>query len=423
MNQDHYRALMVLLTQCALGGYMMWQTDFRQPTRRWRMRWLAMIGALATLHVAVIWWGYFDLYTRLAVFTLVIPYTVATVWCSRYRGLRALFGVANGFFLGCIGGVNGYLAQALAPSLLWLPILVRLISIGLFSIVLLKLNVAYQSMLRQMDKGWMTLSLIPIFTCLVILYANREFFSDAPFQTAIILYGLVLVCGCAYFLIYLFFEQVQKGIEARNSQMLLQTQVAAMQVQIKAIHEAEELVRQERHNLRHRLQTVTELVARGDRQAAMDVIHAAQTRLEEHRLVHWCRQPVLDAMFFSYFEQAKRQGIQVNARIALPEGLTVDEMELAIALSNALENAIQANLALPREQRALYCKVIGYPRLMFRITNPFVGHVRFDEQGLPVASQEGHGLGVRSIAAFCEKNHALCTYQAQDNRFTLQVIL
>ena len=48
---------------------MMWQTDFRQPTRRWRMRWLAMIGALATLHVAVIWWGYFDLYTRLAVFT------------------------------------------------------------------------------------------------------------------------------------------------------------------------------------------------------------------------------------------------------------------------------------------------------------------------------------------------------------------
>ena len=101
----------------------------------------------------------------------------------------------------------------------------------------------------------------------------------------------------------------------------------------------------------------------------------------------------------------------------------MDEMELAIALSNALENAIQANLALPREQRTLYCKVIGYPRLMFRIANPFVGHVRFDEQGLPVASQEGHGLGVRSIAAFCEKNHALCTYQAQDNRFTLQVIL
>ena len=56
-------------------------------------------------------------------------------------------------------------------------------------------------MLRQMDKGWMTLSLIPIFTCLVILYANREFFSDAPFQTAIILSGLVLVCGCAYYLI------------------------------------------------------------------------------------------------------------------------------------------------------------------------------------------------------------------------------
>ena len=110
--------------------------------------------------------------------------------------------------MGCIGGVNGYLAQALAPSNLWLPILVRLISIGLLTVALRKLNVAYQRMMRLMDKGWLALTLIPISTCLVILYANRTFFATAPFQTAVILYGLVLVCSCAYALIYLFFEQV-----------------------------------------------------------------------------------------------------------------------------------------------------------------------------------------------------------------------
>ena len=352
---------------------------------------------------------------------MVIPYTVATVWCSRYRGLRALFGVANGFFLGCIGGVNGYLAQALAPSLLWLPILVRLISIGLFSIVLLKLNVAYQSMLRQMDKGWMTLSLIPIFTCLVILYANREFFSDAPFQTAIILYGLVLVCGCAYFLIYLFSSRSRKALRPETVKCCCKPRWPPCRSRSRPSTRrgagapgAPQFAPSPAD--RHRA------VARGDRQAAMDVIHAAQTRW---RSIGWCIGAASRywTPCFSLFRAGQTAGYPSQRPHRSAEGLTVDEMELAIALSNALENAIQANLALPREQRALYCKVIGYPRLMFRITNPFVGHVRFDEQGLPVASQEGHGLGVRSIAAFCEKNHALCTYQAQDNRFTLQVIL
>ena len=423
MNQDHYRALTMLLTQCALGVYVMWQIDFRQPAKRWRLRWLALDGGFVILHVAGIWLGCFDFYSRLGVLTLVIPYTAVTLWCSQHRGLRAAFSVANGFFVGCIGGVNGYLAQALAPSNLWLPILVRLISIGLLTVALRKLNVAYQRMMRLMDKGWLALTLIPISTCLVILYANRTFFAAAPFQTAVILYGLVLVCSCAYALIYLFFEQVQRNIEARNGQMLLQTQVAAMQGRMNAIQAAEEQMRQERHDLRHRLQTATELVARGKNQEAVDFIHAAQSRLDEHKPVYWCRQPILDAMFFTYFGQAKSQGIQVNAHIALLDQLTVDEAELAIVLANALENAIQANRAVPQTQRELCCKVIGYPRLMFQISNPFVGCVDFDGEGLPVASREGHGLGVRSIAAFCQKNGALCKYQAQNGRFILQVIL
>lgn len=64
-----------------------------------------------------------------------------------------------------------------------------------------------------------------------------------------------------------------------------------------------------------------------------------------------CRPPVLDAVFSTYFAQAKSQNIWVDAKIALPDTLPVDEGELAIVVANALENAIHSHQKLPQNQK------------------------------------------------------------------------
>ena len=166
-----------------------------------------------------------------------------------------------------------------------------------------------------------------------------------------------------------------------------------------------------------------EMVARGEEKSALDFLDAAQRRLDEQAPVHWCRPPVLDAVLSSYFDQAQRQSIRVDARISLPERLPVDEGELAIVFANALENAIHACMALPPEQRELHFQAIGHPGLMFELTNPCRGPVRFSDQGLPLPDREGHGFGTQSIASFCEKYGALCAYEAKDGWFSLRVIL
>ena len=43
---------------------------------------------------------------------------------------------------------------------------------------------------------------------------------------------------------------------------------------------------------------------------------------------------------------------------------------------------------------------------MFAFFNSCSGAVHFDEQGLPVPSRQGHGIGSHSIAAFCKKHGA-----------------
>ena len=96
---------------------------------------------------------------------------------------------------------------------------------------------------------------------------------------------------------------------------------------------------------------------------------------------------------------------------------------MAIVLANALENAIHANLELPRDQRKILCKIVGSPSVMLEISNPCTDNISFDSNGLPVAQREGHGLGVQSISAFCRKNRAICQFDLADGWFRFRLIL
>jgi len=68
------------------------------------------------------------------------------------------------------------------------------------------------------------------------------------------------------------------------------------------------------------------------------------------------------------------------------------------------------------------CRCIWQPQLMFYVSNPYAGEVRFDENDCPVAESTMHGIGTRSIAAYCEKHGAECEYRAKDGWFTMQIV-
>ena len=423
MDADWYQALNLAVTQLFLGGYVILLADFRQPRRTWQIRWLALIGILEILHIALVALGRFDLYARFGVLTLIIPYTFITLWCARYRGMRTVFSIANGMYVGCICGVNGYFAQAVFPQATYICIIVRIISLILLYFILKKFSYTCRQMLCQLKHGWLILCLIPIVTGLATLYTNYMFFETDPFAATTVMYGLLAVCGCAYYLMYLFWGKVEKENQAHYNAQLSALQLSALQSRMDAVKATENTIRTERHDLRHRLQIAAELVAQGDKAAALDFLNTAQRKLDEQKEIRWCRPPVLDAMFSSYFDQAQRQGIRIEENLSLPDTLPVDESELAVVLANALENAIYANMQLPDEQREIYCRMVSAPSLMLEISNPCKEKVAFDGQGIPIARRQGHGLGMQSISNFCHKHGAVCQFEQARGRFRMKLVL
>ena len=425
MKLDFYHTLYIGISQAFLGCFVFLLIDFRQPVAKWRTRWIATAVVIVGSNlIGLLFLNFWEIYYRVGFFTVTLPYILVTLWCSQYRDFRAAFSIMTGLFVGCIGTTTETLATLLlqhSKYCEYYSFAVRTLTFFLTFFILRRFSVTYRQMLHQLNRSWGILCLIPFSAFIAMLYAV----GDLANSTAIVVLtcGLMIACSSAYYLMYLFFDRVQKENSARYEAQLSTLQLSALQSRMEAVKAAEDAIRTERHDLRHRLQAVAELVSRGDKEAALDFLDAAQKRLDERKVIRWCRPPVLDAVFSSYFDQAKNQGISVEAKIALSDTLAVNEGELAIVLANALENAIHANLNLPQDQRQIRCKMVGTPGIMLELSNPCVTTVIFDSHGLPVAQREGHGLGVQSISAFCQKNGAVCQFELSDGWFRLRLVL
>lgn len=383
-----------------------------------------LIIALISLNlIGISYFGYWDTYVRVGVFTVTFPYVFITIWVSRHKGANVLFNIATCLFIGSIGAANGLLAEFLFPHFDLARPMARIISFAFLYILLFKLRQPYFRMLYMLKRGWIILCMVPITTFLVFVYIGNYIYLISPVPALIVMYSTLIICSCAYALIYLFFEKVQQEYEAQRNSDLLSMQLHAVGGRIEAIQVAEDKVRIERHDLRHRLATVASLLEKNERDTALKYIGQSQQHLDSLQLSRWCKNPILDAILSSYFQQIEAEGIRLDTQIAITDDLQVSAADLSIVFANALENAINACRKMPMGKRQIIFKCISKPQLMMEVSNSYSGDVIINSYGLPVATERGHGIGTRSIAAFVEKYKALCDYQVKDGWFRLRISL
>lgn len=107
----------------------------------------------------------------------------------------------------------------------------------------------------------------------------------------------------------------------------------------------------------------------------------------------------------------------------IPYDAGVDEMQLAIAISNLLENAIHACENVPEADRFIEVTAKFKQQLLLEISNSCAWKVSLDEDGHPVTSEDGHGIGTRSVLDFVKKTNSEIRYIAEDNEFKARMIV
>ena len=406
-------------------GMMASLTEFRFG--RWKLLWIMAVYSVWVVgsSLVLLLLGGELLLLRLFFLTISVPATFLTYWAANDTPTQAVFNYLTQILVSALSAsMIRWLTESLGLSGFVNVLLMCVFYLAAIYLEWRFLRQPFRMMIQVMPARWGILALIPCVFCgyLILVSAWPGSYLENQAQRVYV-YAAVIPLIIVYIAVFKSLLSQYRIQMERQSAALLTMQISALKEKMQNVKEVEEGIRIQRHDLRHQLQTVTELLAQGERDAALNFLDAAQKRLDEQKVIRWCRPPVLDAVFSSYFNQAKNQGIPVKASISLPDTLPVDEGALAIVLANALENAIHANLALPRDRREIRCKMVGRPSIMLEISNPCSGHISFDRNGLPVAQREGHGLGVQSICAFCRKNGAVCQFDLTDGWFRLRLVL
>ncbi len=423
MTQEELINVLVIFSHTFLAVYVMMLTEFREPRRVWRLRWAALAeldiaanGLLCAVIGKEIW-------MYCAVFTLTIPTVMLTGFCSRYKGLRVIFSVCTCLWIGCMAYSCAEIAYLFLGGNLWIRLAAQVAAYTALYFVLRRFRPYYQRMVRLLDNGWSVLCMIPTVTFLTALYIINFLLEKKPVVSLIIICGITFICTCAYSLISLFFVKVLDDYELKNSRELAEVRRFALERQLEENREAEKVMRAQRRDMSCRWMKLSHLVERSEDREIAELVGLAQKKLDEDVSVIWCKNQIMNATFTAYLTKAKREGINVETKLDIPEDLPVDPAELSMVFANALENAINACAELPSGRRKIICKCIGYPGLMLKVENTYRGDVRFDSDGLPVSLKEGHGIGTRSIASFCKKHDASWSYEASDGWFTLRIAI
>ena len=195
----------------------------------------------------------------------------------------------------------------------------------------------------------------------------------------------------------------QKNFLLRRQTESLAEQNALMQA---SRREAEAMERK----LADNYDTIEKLLVEGKRREAMEFIGRQTNLLDSSAVKVFCRSPLINAAVSLYSRRARELGIKFSCKIELPPKLSIDESDLAVLLSNLLENAITASKKNPSDREiALFMRNIG-GQYVLEVTNRFDLPIKVGSNGLPYTTEIGHGLGMTSLEIFANKHDAFVDF-------------
>ncbi len=203
-------------------------------------------------------------------------------------------------------------------------------------------------------------------------------------------------------------------------------QMEALSLDYELLQKKLELGRGYRHDMRHHIAALAALLQQEDNEGAREYLAEWQGQLTAVEAETWCRNSAVNGVLSAYLAQARDVGCELEVDVALPEALPFDNMDLCVVLANALENALHACEKLPEETRRirLSAALADQRRFTVCVENPCPTPLTFDDKGFPIVPRrEGHGQGLKSIAAVAEKYCGVFQCGCGDGLFTLRVVL
>ncbi len=186
------------------------------------------------------------------------------------------------------------------------------------------------------------------------------------------------------------------------------------------LHEKE--IRSLRHDMDGHLNTLSVLLRDDRLTEAKNYLDGIASYHHEQTSEIFSENPYVNAVLQNYSAKCLTHHIELVCRIGIGD-CDLPATELCLILNNAFENALDASLALPEEERKIKVQAAVHQSMfLLRVSNRFHGDVETAD-GLPVTTKRGkeHGYGLFNIRQAAERRGGSMEYRVENGYFVLDV--
>jgi sensor histidine kinase regulating citrate/malate metabolism len=177
------------------------------------------------------------------------------------------------------------------------------------------------------------------------------------------------------------------------------------------------------HDLRHILTTTSTLIQDGKNDKALEFLNQYISLINGTRRRRYCEDSLINASLDYYYNICQDNNIKFNCKLNnIEEALKIPSHEVAVVISNCLENAINASLRLESNRLINFTFLNNNGRLVLKVENNYDGIIELDSDNKPTTNEENHGIGTASIQYFAKRNDLIIDYEMTNSLFKIIIL-
>jgi len=254
------------------------------------------------------------------------------------------------------------------------------------------------------------------------MYLQRQIQNPGAIGTILFEFIIILITDF-YFLSFSIKQKKEKILKKENS--VLQDNIKMYEQQILQINEQNERIYGIRHDLKNQFFHISTLINNREYEKVKDVLNEVLGEVCVQEYVN-TGNVSLDSLLNYKIAYAKKQDILVETELVIPIDDIYNTTEIILVAGNLLDNAIEACLKIPKEERFIEIRIKKKDfRTFISIKNSFDGKFAVDKRGNFITTKENeeiHGFGLKNVKKALG-NLGDFSYGVESNVFSVTVII
>lgn len=243
---------------------------------------------------------------------------------------------------------------------------------------------------------------------------------------SLVAFVTILIMNIVMFIIYI---KLSNSLELKRKNSIFQLEIDLYNEHIKEKENAMIEFRKLKHDLKHKLIFLLELLNNKEYDKLKKYIEdlVDLKSLDRFTIAH-SENSLIDALINYKYETAKQYGIDFQVKLDIPISFSLANSDLCVILGNAIDNAIEANIRAANISNPYISLKMKYDQgnLVIILENSFDGCINKNEKGIVLTKKkdkEYHGIGLTSIQNTLIKYRGFMNTEIQDKTYKLTIVM